>query len=167
MTENLDLNNPFWQFSLAIYAKPGVMETCLELQDKHGADVNLLLWCLWLNHQGIHLSSAQLVQAVSEIEHWREQIIKPIRRLRLETKINIAKITDKSSENSQYNCYQSLKSAELEAEQYQQAQLFQIAAILNQKLEIGSNNVEIYFKNLQINKEISEIYLTFLKDLKP
>ena len=37
----------FWDFSLEIYAKPGVAQACLALQDECGADVNLLLFCCW------------------------------------------------------------------------------------------------------------------------
>jgi hypothetical protein len=37
------IDNPFWDFSLALYAKEGVADACLLLQDKLGYDVNLLL----------------------------------------------------------------------------------------------------------------------------
>ena len=43
---------PFWQFSGAVYAHPGVAEACLDLQDRHGLDVNLLLFCAWAGVQG-------------------------------------------------------------------------------------------------------------------
>lgn len=44
----LEPENPFWRFSCAVYAAPGVAQACLELQDTHGADVNLLLLAAWL-----------------------------------------------------------------------------------------------------------------------
>lgn len=37
----------FWDFSTAFYAEPGVKEACLRLQDDFGADINLVLLCLW------------------------------------------------------------------------------------------------------------------------
>ena len=37
----------FWTFSTRLYAAPGVKQACLALQDRFGADVNLVLFCLW------------------------------------------------------------------------------------------------------------------------
>jgi uncharacterized protein (TIGR02444 family) len=34
--------NPFWEFSLAFYAEPGVAPACLAMQDLEGVDVNLV-----------------------------------------------------------------------------------------------------------------------------
>jgi uncharacterized protein (TIGR02444 family) len=38
----------FWRFSLAFYARPGVAEALIALQDRAGRDVNLMLFALWL-----------------------------------------------------------------------------------------------------------------------
>ena len=38
-----DLEAECWTFALAIYAKPGVAEACLALQDEAGVDVMMLL----------------------------------------------------------------------------------------------------------------------------
>ena len=38
----------FWEFSLAFYAPEPVGAACLSLQDRRGADVNILLLCCWL-----------------------------------------------------------------------------------------------------------------------
>jgi uncharacterized protein (TIGR02444 family) len=37
----------FWEFALARYARPGVAQCCVALQDEHGANVMLLLYCAW------------------------------------------------------------------------------------------------------------------------
>lgn len=47
--------NPFWNFSLDHYKQEGVQAACLHLQDSFGADVNLVLYCLWLARQGWRL----------------------------------------------------------------------------------------------------------------
>lgn len=36
-----------WDFALAAWERPGVAETCLELQDRHGQCVPLLIWLAW------------------------------------------------------------------------------------------------------------------------
>src|SRR3954470_3940357 len=42
------LPHPFWNFSLELYAGEGVAEACLDLQERRGCDVNVLLFCCWL-----------------------------------------------------------------------------------------------------------------------
>src|SRR5471030_292758 len=42
------LPHPFWNFSLEIYAAEGVSGACLDLQERRGCDVNILLFCCWL-----------------------------------------------------------------------------------------------------------------------
>ena len=44
----LQYDNEFWRFSLAIYKPPDVAAECLALQEAVGLDVNLLLFCAWL-----------------------------------------------------------------------------------------------------------------------
>jgi uncharacterized protein (TIGR02444 family) len=41
----------FWDFSLTLYGRPGVAPACLALQDRFGADVNLLLLGFWRAHR--------------------------------------------------------------------------------------------------------------------
>lgn len=48
MASELQRENEFWQFSLAVYAAPGVEAECLALQEALGIDVNLLLFFVWL-----------------------------------------------------------------------------------------------------------------------
>jgi uncharacterized protein (TIGR02444 family) len=42
----------FWAFSLGLYDRPGVAAACLALQDRFGADVNLLLLGFWRARRG-------------------------------------------------------------------------------------------------------------------
>lgn len=37
----------FWDWSLKVYGEPDVQRTLLILQDRHGLDVNMALWCVW------------------------------------------------------------------------------------------------------------------------
>src|SRR6516225_4179160 len=41
-----------WRFSLAFYARPGVSEALIALQDRARCDVNLMLFALWLGVSG-------------------------------------------------------------------------------------------------------------------
>ena len=42
----------FWDFSVTLYGRPGVAPACLELQERRGLDVNVLMFCLWLAQSG-------------------------------------------------------------------------------------------------------------------
>ena len=42
----------FWDWSLDIYGEKEVQRSCLVLQDRHGLDVNLILWCVWAVNAG-------------------------------------------------------------------------------------------------------------------
>jgi uncharacterized protein (TIGR02444 family) len=54
----------FWRFSLALYSRPGVAAALLELQDRAGANVNLVLYALWLGAtQQRAIGAAEIVAA--------------------------------------------------------------------------------------------------------
>lgn len=75
-----------WTFSLGHYAKPGVKEACLRLQDEHRLDVNVALACLWHERRGgVALSSADLADLLDTVDVQRVRVLK-IRPLRREAK---------------------------------------------------------------------------------
>ena len=59
-------SSPFWRFSLDFYRRPGVPEVCLQLQDAHGVDVNLLLFALWQATERRTLSVELPIRSVFE-----------------------------------------------------------------------------------------------------
>jgi uncharacterized protein (TIGR02444 family) len=80
--------NPFWAFSLAIYAKDGVAPACLRLQDKHGFDVNLLLFACWsARYCDLSLNEADWPALLAETSDWRDNIITPLRDVRRRLKV--------------------------------------------------------------------------------
>jgi uncharacterized protein (TIGR02444 family) len=73
-----------WEFCLALYARPGVAEACLALQDKHGVDIPLLLAVLWHAERGY--GPAPLGRWRTLAKAWRESAVLPLRRLRRDMK---------------------------------------------------------------------------------
>lgn len=73
----------FWDFSLALYGKPGVAPACLALQERHGLDVNVLMFCLWLaaSRRG-PAPDAALRTAFAAAESWHVEVVRPLRALR-------------------------------------------------------------------------------------
>jgi len=106
----------FWRFSLAVYARPGVAPACLVLQDEHGRDVNLMLFCCWLGASGRGvLERAGLEAADRAVTGWRHEVVEPLRAAR--RAIKAAGLSDSDS------IYAKAKALELEAERLLQRQL--------------------------------------------
>ncbi|WP_323813735.1 TIGR02444 family protein [Cellvibrio sp. NN19] len=110
-----------WNFSLDVYARAGVADACLRLQDEHGANVNLLLWCAWLGAKGYSLEQEQLLQAQRVIASWDENYVKPLRALRRKMKSEFG-VGDANIESVR----NSIKQAELHAERQLQFWLEQV-----------------------------------------
>lgn len=110
----------FWSFSLDFYARPGVAEACLELQDRHGLDVNLVLYCCW---RGDVLSEAQIQAAIGLTAPWREEAVQPLRALRRRLKPGFPPFP----EAGVLALRKRIADAELEAERLQQQALDALA----------------------------------------
>jgi uncharacterized protein (TIGR02444 family) len=73
----------FWSWSTAFYAKPGVAEACLDLQNRDGAEVNLVLLLLWLAEKGYApLGQGEVAELDRTVRPWRERVVEPLRALR-------------------------------------------------------------------------------------
>jgi uncharacterized protein (TIGR02444 family) len=82
-----ELEADSWAFALAIYAKPGVAEACLTLQNEAGVDVMLLLMATFAAAKHRLLLTADEIRALDEAcLPWREQIVWPLRAIRSELK---------------------------------------------------------------------------------
>ncbi|MGD9946534.1 MAG: TIGR02444 family protein, partial [Burkholderiaceae bacterium] len=110
-------DNPFWRFSIRLYAKAGVAPQCLALQDEHGVDVNLMLFCLYAGSLGHALSPAQLDTLEACIGAWREHVVVPLRGARRWLKAPPAPFDDAPTAALR----DRLKQIELESERLQQA----------------------------------------------
>ncbi|MGA2998336.1 TIGR02444 family protein [Bradyrhizobium sp.] len=78
-----DLEAECWAFALAIYARLGVAEACLTLQDEAGVDVMLLLTTTFAAVKHRLLLTSDEIRALDEAcRPWREQIVWPLRAIR-------------------------------------------------------------------------------------
>jgi uncharacterized protein (TIGR02444 family) len=117
-------DNPFWDFSLAVYRKPGVADACLRLQDEAGVDVNLLLFFCWLGlTRDEALGEVEIRDIVERTAGWRDHVVRPLRDVRRWTK--------GGAEGMPAGPVEALRSRvkriELESERLQQAMLFALA----------------------------------------
>jgi uncharacterized protein (TIGR02444 family) len=111
--------NSLWDFSLTVYAAPGVAEACLRAQDQHGLDVNLILWAAWLGANGHRLTGAELAAAASATDAWRREVVQPLRAVRRRLKNGPSPAPNSASDLLR----EQVKAAELEAERQQQEML--------------------------------------------
>ncbi len=76
-------DHPFWDFALSVYKSEGVPAACLHLQERHGLDVNLLLFCLWLGASGRGILAEEEVLAVmAATDRWHRTVVKGLRLVR-------------------------------------------------------------------------------------
>ncbi len=115
----LQYDNEFWRFSLAVYKPPDVAAECLALQEAVGLDVNLLLFCTWLGTRGIVLSRSDIEAASRVVALWHNSVVRPLRGVRRHIKTQYGDALE--------GLRSRIKDDELQAEQIEQAMLFAYA----------------------------------------
>jgi len=111
--------NDFWCFSLRVYCAPGVEDECLAVQERYGVNVNAMLLCAWLAvERRIALTPSDIEQCRDATAEWNERAVKPLRAVRRAMK-GLA-----GAEAMR----ERVKGLELEAEQTEQAALYEFAA---------------------------------------
>ena len=82
--------NPFWDYALELYRREGVEAACLKLQQRHGLDVNIVLFCCWLASRGIAADEGSLGRIAEAAKNWQEEFVRPLRALRSRLKAALA-----------------------------------------------------------------------------
>ena len=79
-----ELEADSWAFALDIYARPGVADACLQLQNEAGVDVMMFLMVTFaaIRHR-ILLTPAEIRELDEACRPWREQIVQPLRAIRI------------------------------------------------------------------------------------
>ncbi|WJR80975.1 TIGR02444 family protein [Bradyrhizobium sp. NP1] len=105
-----------WAFALQLYAKPGVADACLRLQAEAGVDVMMLLTAVFAAvRRGIVLEPPAIQDMNEVCRPWREQIVQPLRGLRVALKSGPLPAPTGGSEQLRTQ----IKAAELAAERLQ------------------------------------------------
>ena len=121
----MQCDSPFWQFSLAVHGAPGVDAECLALQDTHGIDVDLLLFCAWTGAQDILLTDADMAAIEALVRPWRDTAIAPLRAARRGIK-TLPQMADADVAALR----KDVAALELRAEQIEHAMLYAVASTL-------------------------------------
>jgi uncharacterized protein (TIGR02444 family) len=113
----------FWDFSLRVYARDGVAEECLMLQERLGLDVNLLLFAAYAGSRlGIAVSPGDLADLIAQTEDWHVSVVRRLRATRTAMK-KWSEDKDDPSAPSATTLRLAVKKAELDAERIEHEML--------------------------------------------
>ncbi len=99
----------FWDFSVSLYENADVQAACLDLQEQFAADVNVVLFCLWVPA----LDGESLDRALEAAWPVQRDYIQPLRQMR--------RALSKSGDEAALR--ETVAAAELAAEQLEQTRL--------------------------------------------
>jgi uncharacterized protein (TIGR02444 family) len=101
-----------WDFAVRTYGAPGVAPACLELQERHGINVALMLFCLWRGTLGDMRLREYLPAVAASAQAWHEATALPIRAARRWLKSN----ADQLGQPAGTALYRTVLSAEIDCE---------------------------------------------------
>ncbi len=106
------LSAEIWDWVVEAYARPGVAEACLDLQDRQDQSVPLLLFAAWAAATGRTLNAEALEAAIDMARAWDGALVGPLRRLRRTLKAAIPDIDD----DARLALREQVKAVELDGE---------------------------------------------------
>ena len=113
-------DHPFWDYSLNVYMKPGVGAACLELQDAHQLDVNIVLFCSWVGASGRGvMEQAEMAAAVEAVDAWHHDVVHALRAVRTRMKGGMPPAPDDIAESLR----QRIQKVEIDCEHMEQLML--------------------------------------------
>ena len=131
MTKPKFPDNPFWDFSLAVYGQEGVAPACLRLQERNAADVNILLFICWWCGAGRGRLEGAAFQILSDnVDDWHQSYVRSLRGLRTQLKENISESKSDSVTPFVEALRHQIKTSELFAEQTEQLMLYRLSETL-------------------------------------
>lgn len=142
--------HPFWDFSLDVYMTEGVGGACIELQEAHELDVNLLLFCAWVGASGRGtMTAAEMDSLTAAVRDWHETVVRGLRAVRTRMKGGMPPAPEALSESLR----QRIQKIEIDCEHTEQLML---AATVDRpadedraraaRAEDAARNIALYFK---------------------
>jgi len=135
------------------YSRDGVAPACLRLQDRLGADVNIVMYCCWLAHdRGVLFDRSAVNQVESIVGTWKSTVVEPLRLIRRALK---GTVHDGFDAGEQEHLRTEIKRLELRSERLQQDALFattpprtEKSASADERRNKARANVDLYLETL-------------------
>ena len=150
-------DHPFWNFSIKIYAGEGFSNACINIQERHQMDVNLLLLGTWYGASGRGcLSTDQLKKVIEITSIWNKEIVCSLRPVRTRLKDSM----DGFPINQTEAMRKALLAMEVECEHIEQ---LAVARCLGDKA-LGPDN----FTSGRIEDSVDNVFCYFnVKKVRP
>lgn len=124
MRKSASRDSALWRFSLAVYERDGVEAECLDVQERFGVDVNLLMFCAYIGSvEGAVLTGADVAEAAAAVGAWQSEVVGELRQLRRTLK-PWGSVGSSDFWRAAELLRHQIKAAELEAEWIEQAILW-------------------------------------------
>ena len=166
----------FWEYSNTVYRIEGVAQACLNLQNDHALDVNMVLFCCWHGIQYGLISKELFNQCLSFSHNWSDNAVKPLRHVRTWLKRSGCNNDDINTEDCM-SFRDNIKTIELKAEKLQQITLESYCPknaendlSIYEKTEAAGNNLRNYLitEDIEINDPVIQnleiIFRASIKD---
>lgn len=143
-----DISEDLWRFAVRTYGQPGVTDACIELQDERGADVNMLLFSVWVGTTRGDLADVEFDSAARFSREWRDNVVAPQRSARRWMKSDGCGMSGVDRET----CMEQrdrIKESELAAEKLQLKTLAVLSAGLTPKKLTASDQLTSAVRNLR------------------
>lgn len=134
-----------WNYSTHIWTLPGVEDLCIRLQTEYDADVNLLIYCLWLGEQKRCLNDDDLQVMLDTVKPW-QTMIKPLRDSRRMMQQQLIAMPSELVEQTIAN----MKEMEINAEHMAQLALGKALVTENIHLSGDASSADCGLANLQL-----------------
>jgi uncharacterized protein (TIGR02444 family) len=141
--------NPLWDFSVRLYGKPGVAEACIALQETHGLDVNVLLFCAW---RGEAMARADVATTMAAVSGWHDSFVRSLRALRTSMKKDSKGAPHPFAERVRAQ----IKSAELTAERIEQIMLAALAPGNSHEGYYAEENMRTYLESIGVQMDAQD-----------
>jgi len=148
-----------WKCSVHTYGKPGVAAACLALQNRHGLDVNVLLFCCWFGCTRGVVDEPLWDRVLAFSEPWADNVVRPLRAVRTWMKHTGCTQPDISNDACM-ELREEIKRVELNAEQLQENTLEELAGnspfkSLDSTSQITCSilNLKNYFRQCQVEPD--------------
>ncbi len=75
--------HPFWRFSINLYRHKAAEQACQQLNNRHGLNINIILFCCWAAVEGYgRLDRSDYQRAFAATNRWHEMVTLELRKLR-------------------------------------------------------------------------------------
>ncbi len=135
--------HPFWTWSLEVYARPGVEQILLDLQDRLGLDVNMVLFACWSGVERFGpLSDSEWEALIAGTTEWRGKVVAPLRGIR--------RFLKRDEEQDDVDSLRGkIKQLELEAERVMQQKIVRMTEHLREGRGRSGDPVEMTLASLE------------------